>query len=172
VFELAQSDVPSVVSVSTRLKTGALMQLAASLGAVAAGGPRHVVTALGSFGQRLGVALQMLDDLGGIISEARCHKGHEDAITGRATWPFAWAARELDPLAYAQLQRRAREVHQRELHPEVLARSLREVVEEPGKRAISEHLSRTVAELEATFGHVPALVEVKAEIELIARSYG
>jgi geranylgeranyl pyrophosphate synthase len=172
VFDLAQSEVASVVNVATRLKTGALMQLAASLGAVAAGGPPRTVSELGRFGEGLGVALQMLDDLGGIVSESRCHKGHEDLITGRITWPFAWAAAELDPLAYAQLQLRARKVEKRELHPEVLARTLRELVEKPGRRAITEHLARCFASLENTFGHVPVLADVKAEIELLGRSYG
>lgn len=172
VFELQQSEVLGVASVATRLKTGALMQLAASLGAVAAGAPRQTVAELGRFGEGLGVALQMLDDLGGIVSESRCHKGHEDLLTGRVTWPFAWAARELDPLAYAQLQDLAHKVHERELHPEVVARALREQVERPGRRAIDEHLARSFAALESTFGRIPVLADVKAEIELLGRSYG
>ncbi|MFO0566698.1 MAG: polyprenyl synthetase family protein [Polyangiaceae bacterium] len=89
VFDLTQSEVPDVVSVTTRLKTGMLMQLAASLGAIAAGGPRQVTQALARFGMKLGAGLQMLDDLGGIVSVERCHKGHEDLTSARPTWLFA-----------------------------------------------------------------------------------
>lgn len=172
VFDLAQRDVPSVVSVTTRLKTGALMQLAAELGAVTAGGPRPVVAALGSFGQRLGVALQMLDDLGGIVSEERCHKGHEDLLDGRPTWPFAWVARELDPMQYAKLAITARHVHRRDTHPEVLAEKLRARVAKSGRSEVSRVFEHAFAELEAVVGDVPALSDVRAEIDLIGRSYG
>ncbi len=172
VFDLAQREVPSVVSVTTRLKTGALMQLGAELGAVAAGGPRPLVAALGNFGQRLGVALQMLDDLGGIVSEARCHKGHEDLLGGRPTWPFAWVARQLDPMHYAKLVILARQVHRRDAHPELLAEQLRDLIGESGREAVSRHLAQAFDELEAVVGKVPALADVKAEIELLGRSYG
>ncbi|MBI3203797.1 MAG: polyprenyl synthetase family protein [Myxococcales bacterium] len=172
VFDLAQRDVPSVVSVTTRLKTGALMQLAVELGAVSAGAPRPLVAALGSFGQRLGTALQMLDDLGGIVSEKRCHKGHEDLLGGRPTWPFAWVARQLDPMHYGKLVILARQVHRRDAHPEELAEQLRELIAKSGRDEVSRHMEQTFADLEAVVGHVPALADVKAEIDLIGRSYG
>jgi geranylgeranyl pyrophosphate synthase len=172
VFDLAQCDVPSVVSVTTRLKTGALMQLAAELGAVVAGSPRPLVAALGSFGQRLGVALQMLDDLGGIVSEERRHKGHEDLLAGRPTWPFAWVARDLVPTKYAKLARLARHVHRRDMHPEVLAEELRARVAQSGREEVSRHLAQAFGDLEAVVGDVPALADVRAEIELLGRSYG
>lgn len=172
IFDLAQADVPNVVSVTTRLKTGALMQLASSLGAVAAGGPRPVVSALARFGNELGVALQMLDDLGGIVSEARCHKGHEDLLGGRPTWPFAWAARSVDERRYAELVVAARRVHRRELHPEVLASDLRSLVASHGKREVTARMARAFLDLRAVVGDSPALADVKAEIELLGRSYG
>jgi geranylgeranyl pyrophosphate synthase len=172
VFELAQRDVPSVVSVTTRLKTGALMQLAAELGAVAAGAPRSLVQTLGRFGQQVGVGLQMLDDLGGIVSAARCHKGHEDLLNARPTWPFAWSARELEPMVYAQLVVLARQVHRRELHPEALAERLRERLEESGNARATQHLASAFADLRTVVGDAPCLRDVKADIDLIGRSYG
>lgn len=172
IFDLAQRDVPSVVSVTTQLKTGALMQLASSLGAVAAGGPRPVVAALARFGGELGGALQMLDDLGGIVSEARCHKGHEDLLGGRPTWPFAWAAGRLDSRRYAELVLAARRVHRRETHPEVLASELRSLVAALGKRDVAARMERAFLDLKAVVGDAPALADVKAEIELLGRSYG
>ncbi|MFO0572338.1 MAG: polyprenyl synthetase family protein [Polyangiaceae bacterium] len=172
VFDLTQSEVPDVVSVTTRLKTGMLMQLAASLGAIAAGGPRQVTQALARFGMKLGAGLQMLDDLGGIVSVERCHKGHEDLTSARPTWLFAWAAEELDRTAYQRLRRRSEEVAKRELHPEALAEELRDRVGGVGRERISAHLRSAFEELGSVFGDAPALVDVKAEIELLGRSYG
>jgi geranylgeranyl diphosphate synthase type I len=47
-------------------KTGALMRCASSIGALAAGAPERVVTALAEFGDHLGLAFQLVDDLLGI----------------------------------------------------------------------------------------------------------
>ena len=171
VYDLAQADVPAVVTVTTQLKSGALMQLATSLGAVAAAGPRPVVGALEQFGRRLGVGLQMLDDLGGIVSEKRCHKGHEDLLGGRPTWPFAWAAEELDQAAYAELRCLARRVQHRDTHPEVLAERLRELVGVSGQRHVDEYLARAFGDLTAGVGNAPVLASVKSDLELLLRSY-
>jgi geranylgeranyl diphosphate synthase type I len=50
----------------TRAKTGALLRCAAELGAILAGAPDARVTALGDFGNHLGLAFQAVDDLLGI----------------------------------------------------------------------------------------------------------
>ncbi|HWN71163.1 MAG TPA: polyprenyl synthetase family protein, partial [Haliangium sp.] len=108
VTELEQGEVPRVVKVTTQLKTGALMELGAALGAVAAGASSRALEAMCRFGRELGTGLQMLDDLGAITSTARRDKGAEDLRLGRPTWPWAWAAGGSSPGAYAELQRRAR----------------------------------------------------------------
>lgn len=50
-------------------KTGALLACAASLGATLAGAPAATIAALGSYGHRLGMAFQLVDDLLGIWGE-------------------------------------------------------------------------------------------------------
>src|SRR5439155_14543220 len=47
-------------------KTGALLSASASIGAVLAGAPPAVVSALGTFGAHLGIAFQLIDDVLGI----------------------------------------------------------------------------------------------------------
>ena len=52
----------------------------------------------------MGVGLQMLDDLSGVVSPARRHKALEDLQHGRATWVWAWLARDLDASVYQPLR--------------------------------------------------------------------
>jgi geranylgeranyl pyrophosphate synthase len=86
-------EIAGVVAMTTRLKTASLMELAATMGALAAGGAAAVVTALGAFGGELGIGLQMLDDLSG-LGAAKRHKGREDLRLLRLTWPWAWLAED------------------------------------------------------------------------------
>ena len=101
VDRLAMRDVPGVVVATSRLKTGALCGLATELAALAAGAPAARIAALGAFGVEVGVALQMLDDLGSIVS--RHDKAREDLRGARATWPWAWLAEQADPFAWSRL---------------------------------------------------------------------
>jgi len=144
---LPQQDVPALVETTTRLKTGALMGLAAVIPAVASGAPHQIATAFQRFGESLGVGLQMLDDLGGLVSERRCHKGHEDLVFGRPTWPWAWLARDLSEMQYLRLQQKCREVEERDLHPELLARELRQSLGKAGKRRVWKHLVQALRSL-------------------------
>ncbi|MER5862837.1 family 2 encapsulin nanocompartment cargo protein polyprenyl transferase [Kitasatospora sp. NPDC002040] len=56
-------------------KTGALLGLSCALGALAAGAPNGVVIAMDTFGRRLGLAFQLVDDLLGIWGDP--------AVTGK-----------------------------------------------------------------------------------------
>ncbi|MDH3423758.1 MAG: polyprenyl synthetase family protein, partial [Gemmatimonadota bacterium] len=71
VTDLRRAEVSELVATSTRLKTGSLMELAATLGARSAEAPADQVVTMSAFGAELGVALQMLDDWSGIRLEAR-----------------------------------------------------------------------------------------------------
>jgi geranylgeranyl pyrophosphate synthase len=133
VRDLRQDQVAGVVTTCAELKTGALMELAARLGAIAAGSSACVQNALGQFGRSLGVALQMLDDLGGLVSDRRCHKGHEDLRLGRPTWPFAWLAEESSATQYAELEAMSEAVQAGDLHPELLAQELVERLHGQGR---------------------------------------
>jgi geranylgeranyl pyrophosphate synthase len=104
VDELPQAEVPAVVDAIARLKTGSLVGLATALGAIAAGAQPAQLDAIERFGRAVGVGLQMLDDLSGMVSPARRHKALEDLQHGRATWVWAWLARDLDASAYQPLR--------------------------------------------------------------------
>ena len=168
---LAQREVHDVVSLSTRLKTGSLLELGAELGAVAAGASSPLRAELGEFGRNYGMALQMLDDASGLYEESRAHKGHEDLLNGRPTWPWAWLSRRLDEVSYSRLQHRAREVERRDLHPEALAEALCKALGSSPYRAIHAHLNAAFARLERHVGSRRLLDPLAEEIERLEHAY-
>lgn len=172
VYELAQSEVPQVVTATAELKTGALMELSAVLGAVAAGAAPDLVEELACFGRSVGVALQMLDDVGGLVSEKRCHKGHEDLLWGRPTWPWAWLCAELSKDRYAELVELGLAVAARKLHPEVLARRLRGHLRGSGRVRVRRHIHAAFARLEGVTGPSLVLSDMRAELHRMEKSYG
>lgn len=169
---LGQREVARAVEQTTALKTGCLLELAANLGALAGNAPPERALTLARFGRELGVALQMLDDLGGIFSETRAHKGHEDLLLGRPTWPWAWLAASVSETEYAALQRLARLVEQRDRHPEELAEKMREHLGAAPRRRVQQRVRRAFAELKQQLGPSPALTQLSAEIARLERSYG
>ncbi len=169
---LSQREVPDVVGLSTRLKTGSLLELSAELGAVAGGAPSALRKAFVSFGRSYGVALQMLDDLSGLLEERRAHKGHEDLLNGRPTWPWAWLAERLDEVTYSRLQHRARAVERGELHPEQLAKALRKELGSAPYRAVHDKLALALRELERYVPSRRLLDPLAEEIERLERAYG
>jgi geranylgeranyl pyrophosphate synthase len=171
VYELRQTEVLGVVLATAELKTGALMELSAVLGAVAAGAAPALVSELGELGRSMGVALQMLDDVGGLVSEKRCHKGHEDLLLGRPTWPWAWLSSELPKERYDELCKLGTDVTQRKLHPEVLARLLQRHLRGSGRVRVRRHIHRAFARLEAVTGPGPALSELRAQLQRMEKSY-
>lgn len=168
---LSQREVSDVVALSTRLKTGSLLELSAELGAVAAGGSAELRRAFVDFGRSYGVALQMLDDVSGLVEEHRAHKGHEDLLNGRPTWPWAWLAERLDEVTYSRLQHRAREVERRELHPEQLAKALRKELGREPYRAIHDQLAEALRALEHSVASRRLLDPLAEEIERLERAY-
>lgn len=172
VYQLLQPELAAVVLASAELKTGALMELSAVLGALAAGASAPLVRELGQFGRSMGVALQMLDDVGGIVSERRCHKGHEDLVLARPTWPWAWLSAELSPAAFEELRQLGREVEQRDRHPELLASRVREQLHGSGRLRIRRHIQHACTRLEAVCGRQPALRGLRSQLRRLEQSYG
>lgn len=85
----------------SQLKTGVLVRLATTMGAIAAGAPRTLVAAIGQFGMQTGVALQMRNDLDELAALAKPADGRkaqspvarrdDDLRNLRVIWPWAWA---------------------------------------------------------------------------------
>jgi geranylgeranyl pyrophosphate synthase len=171
VDQLARADVPLVVSAATRLKTGRLMQLAAEVGAVAAGADAPTMAALADFGCHLGVGLQMLDDVGGITSERRRHKGFEDLRLGRLTWPWAWVAEGETDVAYARLRELGRDVRTGRAPAERLATRLQSGIGEEARKRVHAHLTGALGQLAERLGTSEQLSALGREIERLEQSY-
>lgn len=171
VTELDQSEIGNVVRATTRLKTGALMELAAVLGAIAAGANEVRIEALRSFGRSLGEGLQMLDDLGGITSPQRAHKATEDLVNDRPTWPWAWLARCCTPDSYEKYRERLARVVRGDGDATSLAASLGGAVATKGRMRVHSSLRLSLAELEGEFGPIPAVCALRGEIVRLEKSY-
>jgi geranylgeranyl pyrophosphate synthase len=142
------------------------------LGALAAEAEPDRTEALASFGSGLGAALQMLDDLGGIASEPRWHKGQEDLTSARPTWPWAWLAVELDGPSFTHLSDLGRAVEASELPPAELAAAMRYHLGNRGRDHIDAHLASTLAALRASVPDAPLLTLVELTIDRLRGSYG
>lgn len=174
VCDLPRAHVAPTVAASTRLKTGSLMELSAAIGGIAAGAPPERVTALTGFGSRLGIGLQMLDDLGGLLHDGRRHKGAEDLRQARLTWPWAWLAEEHDEVGYTQL--RAGLVAVMTGAPaEPLIAEMRAALEHVGRTRIKAALGEALDHLTAAVGGTSttdaALEALGAELERLEKSY-
>lgn len=180
VGEVAAVDLPAVVARTTDLKTGTLVQLAAEVGAIAAGADDGRRARLAGFGRRLGVGLQMLDDLGNLASRRVSGKRHEDLRLGRSTWPWAWAAESSEPSVFAGLQARARAVQRAaaRVAPGAPVPGLDELAQDllaavPSERAgfVSGFLAEALRDLESVLGRSVVTQAIAAEIARLEGSY-
>jgi geranylgeranyl pyrophosphate synthase len=171
VCELTQREIPAVVLATAQLKTGALMGLAAGLGALLANASAETTSVLIKFGRDVGTALQMLDDISGLVSEKRCHKGHEDLIGARPTWPWAWLAGDLGSESFSELQALGKRVAQRDVHPELLARALRAKLRGSSRVRMRRFIHRAFAQIEARTPNRPALAALRAHLQRMEKSY-
>jgi geranylgeranyl pyrophosphate synthase len=160
VTNLRQQEVLEIVQGSTRLKTGSLMELAARLGSVVAGGTPHCVSALAKLGHSVGEALQMLDDLTSITSDSRAHKGREDLTLGRPTWPWAWFAQSAEPMVYARLRLLEELVINKKADVNEVVGSLRLHVTEIGRHQIDQLLTEAIGALQSDLGEPPGYVRL------------
>lgn len=170
VDQLPQAELPGVVAATTALKTGALMGLAAELGARAAGGAPHDVAALARFGQALGCALQMLDDAGAVLADRRRDKALEDLRGAHPTWIWAWLAADVDRFTWARLQKLVREVVTGGC-PEALLTELRQRLAHTGRTRPGATLALAFAQLRQHIGDHPRLSYVEAEVDRLKVSY-
>jgi len=179
VGRLPRAAVYRTVATSTSLKTGALMELAARIGAIVAGAPAEHEEALARFGRRLGVGLQMLDDFGNLTARLEAGgsaKALEDLRNGTPTWPWALAARSLDDAAFAELQAAARAASETRDADDgrlrALAAALRMAVGREGRQLAARYLADALSDLRAVVGPRPALAAGAAELQRLEAAYG
>jgi len=86
------------------MKTGSLVELAIRMGCISADAPDRLLAVMPFLGRRIGVALQMRNDLDELASIAQIRQASEpdDAIrdddlrNARMTWPWFWASQRAD----------------------------------------------------------------------------
>lgn len=144
VSDLRQSQVASIVQTCSDLKTGCLMEFSAELGAIAGGGDPQLIMSLKPIARRLGVALQMLDDLTSLSNPTRASKAAEDICQGRPTWAWAWLASTLDAVAYGRVRQLSQRVLDGRADPNTLADTLALQASSHGRRQIRASLSEIV----------------------------
>ena len=136
----------------SRWKTGRLASLAAWCGAHAAAGDPQTLAAVAAFGCRVGICLQMkndLDELGELLAGSeRC----DDLRNRRVTWPWAWAANELSARQFAAWQRRLRRSDGQPAAFRSLARDLLDATRGPAATSINVRLDRAIDRLTAATG--------------------
>jgi geranylgeranyl pyrophosphate synthase len=174
VVDLDAREVPAVVAATTRLKTGALCRLAVELGALAAGATAARTAAIGDLGEGIGCALQMLDDLGGLVTEARRAKAYEDLRGARPTWAWAWLAEQHDPFAWSRFVGLARAVVAG-ADPQPLADALAERIEPVGRARARATLDAALAgartELAGDPAALPVLDALAADVRRMEAMY-
>jgi geranylgeranyl diphosphate synthase, type I len=74
-------------------KTGALLAVSAAIGAILAGAPEPVVSALSRFGAQLGLAFQLVDDVLGIwgAPSVTGKPVYSDLVARKKTLPVTWS---------------------------------------------------------------------------------
>jgi geranylgeranyl pyrophosphate synthase len=172
VGELARAEVPQVARALTALKTGELGGLATALGAIAARAPSPRVSALARFGREVGLGLQMLDDLSGVLNGARRDKAIEDLRLGRVTWVWAWLAEQLDDADYCQHIADLRGAQQGDsgAYERVLEQT-RFQLGMTGLRRVRRQWGGALAALEHALDDGAALAPVRAELEWLERKF-
>jgi len=171
IADINVADVCSVVAATTRRKTGAPCRFAADPGAPAANATPPVDPGAATLGEKMGVGLQMLDDLGSLASDARRDKAREDLREGRPTWPWAWLA-EHAPFAWNRLATRSRAAVQGTEDIDELADALLGLIEPTGRAAVRAQLDRALGDLVAVVGDDAMTQTIASELARMEASYG
>jgi geranylgeranyl pyrophosphate synthase len=136
----------------SRWKTGRLTSLAAWCGAYAAAGDAETLQAVAAFGCRVGICLQMKNDLEElsefIAGSDRC----DDLRNRRVTWPWVWAASALSAVQFEAMQRRLRQSGEEPAAFRAIARDLLDATQSRAAGAINARLDRAIDRLVAVTG--------------------
>lgn len=168
VAELRRTELAEIVHAVSAMKTGALTAFAAQVGGSVAGAESRALEGLVRFGEQVGIALQMLDDLGAFVSPARAHKAHEDLRGKRVGWMWAWAAESLDEITFKQLLKQLA----RDGEGDALRERLAEAAAPLGQQRVEAALAAAERLLHPTFSGHPAIALVRDELTRLGQSYG
>jgi geranylgeranyl pyrophosphate synthase len=132
-----------------RWKTGRLASLAAWCGAHAAAGDPRTLQAVAAFGCRVGICLQMKNDLDELCELRDGSDRCDDLRNRRVTWPWAWAASELSARQFAAWQRRLQRSGEQPAAFRPLAQDLLDATRGRAAAAINARLDRAIDRLAA-----------------------
>jgi geranylgeranyl pyrophosphate synthase len=170
--QVAQQDMMPAAGCIARLKTGSLMEFAATTGAIAAGATPERIGFVAEFGRQIGVALQQLDDLGGLLSPRMREKGMEDLRHARVTFAWGYAADRLAPTEFLDLTRDIRELREPSTDGfEAIASSLSVIVSDGARAQVRADLQSALRLLHERFGPNGAVLRISREIERLERGY-
>ena len=114
-----------------RMKTGALIRAACRMGALAGGADEAGVEAAGAYGDAVGLAFQIADDVLDVTAsaEAMGKPTGADAAAGRATYPALLGLEGAKAMALAEVEKALVAVRPLEPSPDLLAALARYAVE-------------------------------------------
>jgi geranylgeranyl pyrophosphate synthase len=169
VSSLKREELPAIVRATTELKSGSLLALAAGLGALAGGASDEVVVACHRFGRDMGTALQMLDDLSGILSPRKLSKAEEDLRNDSPTWLWAWLATSQSPDQFARFRKMGAAIAEGG-DPGLLIAELR-LLFKGHKSVVREHLDVALARLQSHVPRAKSSNVLHLELERLERMY-
>ena len=163
-----------LVNEISRLKTGSLVALAATLGAVAAGANRTLTSALSRFGLNVGIALQMrndLEELRSLIQDAS--KGRtirtDDLRNARVTWPWVWASQVCSAAEFQQLVIQLRNANDRREAMAFVASQLLRYSGPLGDRVIRDRIESQLRLLGEHVLDTSLLQQMRTALQLISK---
>ncbi len=164
---------PLVLEIS-RLKTGSLVAMAATFGAVAAGANRTLTTALSRFGTNVGIVLQMRNDLEELRSFVNNSPNElairtDDLRNARVTWPWAWAKQVCTSEEFEQLIVLLRSASDRKVGMTVLANQLLKHAGSLGDRVIRERIESQLRLLGEHVLDTSPMQELRTVLQLILK---
>lgn len=167
---LERSRIPEVSLASLELKTGALMALATQLGGVLGGASPARLEALGEFGKRFGIALQMLDDLGNFTGKAGKPdpKRWEDLRLRRPSWVWASVARHATEAEFSEFVAVVQALPDEE---PLLAWTKGKPFVETARAEAEAYLETALSMLEAAVGSSKIVDEIKQLGRTLAKAY-
>jgi len=129
-----------------------------------------VIAAVHTFGIRVGVGLQMQNDLGELTGVAGPIKHPEDLVHGRITWPWAWAAERLPAAKFDALQIRGAKLAAGSGDAAALARDLLAALGPDPVGPVRATLAEAYRDLAVAVGPHPELANVRVELDRLTRS--
>lgn len=150
-----------VTLASIELKSGVLAGFALKIGSLVAGATEETASQLDLFGRRLGVALQMYDDIGNLSSSHNAAKALEDLKLKRLSFVVATAAQKLEAEAFGDFSRLVDHAKKESAIEVVKFLKENEILELANSEA-EIFLESAITQLEK---HIPLLADERKEIE-------